>query len=435
LTFTTAAIQPTAAQAVVASTSVLASSSSQAITFDPNTMVDVAAYGALGNGADATAAIEQAEHAALASGKALFFGAGTYDISSTLYLSSGETWIANPGDVTLQAASGLSTMLALSGAPSAGTGAAPAPIENVSLSGLTFEGAAAAPANPSALLVSWIASNLRFTDDSFVHIAGVGLLLSNAANTTISGCSFSDIGNGTATATDPCDTASQGIAFTDSSILDSQDNVVAGCTFSAIGLDAISATQQTDFVASGNVMTDLNVLPGYSLCPAGAAGIYLNQDTNVRVAGNSIEGASGNGIDALEIQNLQIIQNTIENSYEAGIAVCKTSNALLYGNTANNNNVLLDHFPQTAGITIVANPDNAAYQTTLIDNNSTNTGSSTSQDWGLQSIPVPPRRRSRSAAGIPSRGTAEARPAPWWPSRALPLRPEPTRSRSPEATP
>lgn len=356
--------------------------------FDPATMVDLAAFIAA-TGGNVTTAIVAADKAIAANevnaGKSLYFDSGTLTINSTITLSSGISWFANAGSVTLDAAPGVLKMLAMSGAPA--TNGVSNNISDISIAGLTFQGSPN-DTSPDPLICSWYVNNLLFNNDTFKNIGGIGLLLSNTSGSTVTGCTFFNIGNATATIAQPT-LARQGLAFsTDSDLSATSGNTVTACTFGSIGLDAISATNQINFTASNNSMLNLNSLGTiWATGTAGGAGVYLSNVSNAVVQGNSITGASGNGIDILQVQTIDIANNVVAGCDSAGIAVAAVNGATLEGNTSINNNQLLNHFLQVGGISIVGDATTPSSHVTLVGNTATDTQAIKTQTYGLQITP------------------------------------------------
>ena len=351
------------------------------IQFDPSTMVDASAYGVSVGSVDNAQAIGSAQTAALQEGKSLYFDPGDYNVSSILNLQSNEHWVASPGAVTLQATPGTSRLLAMGGHPASGSDAAFF-CNNVSLTGLTFRGAISGMAENQALLTTWWATNITISDCAVKDVSGLGILLSDTQNSTISNCAFSNIGN-SPEINGQLGNASQGVAFC-SDVVPSFGNTVENSTFTAIGLDAISASQQTGFTASNNTMSTLNVMSGWEGQPQGAAGIYIANDYHTTISGNKIEGASGNGIDAYQDCGLVVSENVLMANYEAGIALWDVASTTVTNNISANNNQLNDHFPHTAGISIGGDGTLPDSDITISGNDLFDDQHSPTQDWGIQ---------------------------------------------------
>lgn len=326
--------------------------------------INVTVYGAIGNGVmDDTAAIQAAANAAAAAGKQLYFPPGVYNVSAALQMSSNATWIAAPATVTLVATAGNPIITAVE-------------TQNDTASGLTLAGSPSATV-PQALLIAYKATGFTLVDSTIQNTSGIGALFSDVNNTTVYGTSFSNIGNNTNLAL-----SAQGVAFTNDTAGDGNNNIVESSSFSSIGLDAISATGQTGFSAIANTVYDTTINPGWGTQNAAAAGVYGNNDTGLVVADNHIHGVSGNGVDIDNSSNVSIYQNTVSGTGSAGIALYSSVNGTISWNAATNNDVL-QHFQSVGGIVVGA--QNAS-NIEIADNVSGNTGSVTTQPYGIQII-------------------------------------------------
>src|ERR1700721_55496 len=152
-------------------------------SFSSTTMLDVKAYGAVGNGVtDDTAAIQAAALAASSQGKQLFFSAGTYAVSSSLQMPTNATWTAIPNTATLVATAGnpiISSVLT----------------QNDTLGGLILSGGTSSPDNTAALFVGYKATGLTLSGDTFRDTNGIGVVLSDVNQTKVSNSNFTNIGN------------------------------------------------------------------------------------------------------------------------------------------------------------------------------------------------------------------------------------------------
>ena len=349
------------------------------------TQLDVKAFGAVGDGVtDDSVAIQNAELVASAQGRELFFEPGTYLINEKIYLHSNDNLLGCGLNTTLKMGSALDTIFALNGSPSDLNGNI-SPIKNVSISSIQFDGSASSNLNEGPLVVCYIADGINFLNDGFTNTNGIGILLSNTENSSINNCSFTNIGNKTLF-TGTLGDAAQAIAFCDSSIVKSVNNIVENSNFIAIGLDAISASDQMSFVASNNLMVGLNIVPGWDHYSAGAAGIYLLNNSGIVATGNYIEGASGNGIDVDNNKNVIISGNTVVASGSGGIVVAHTNNAVISNNISSNNNQYHDHFASQSGITLIGNLNQPSSNILIQGNRSDDTQATATQNYGLQIV-------------------------------------------------
>ncbi len=237
----------------------------------------------------------------------------------------------------------------------------------------------------------WRASNVTFTDDTFLNAPGIGVLLSNVDHTGFTGCAFNNIGNtANPAAKASSDPFFQGIAFCSSDTNDSVANYVANCTFSAIGLDAVSATDQTGFSATGNSMSGLDSLPAsyWESKTEGSAGIYLSKDHDTTIARNFVQDASGNALDITDSDNLSVVGNTFSRAGGSGIAFAKVNVISIVGNTISDNNQVTNHFFGQAGITVADRlwGDGGTNSSNIIvaDNLITDNQAARTQNWAIQ---------------------------------------------------
>ena len=305
---------------------------------------------------------------------------GTYDLGETITMPSNVTISAAPGTVTLRALPGVQTMIGIAGSLNNGTAD---PARYVSICNLTIDGNSLNVGNTSPLIVSWIAQQISFVGDTIENARGIGALISNTASCFFVGDTFTNVGN-YARITGNLSDAWQGIAFTDSSTFNSTGNRVIGSSFGQIGLDAVSATQQTNFVVAQSTFSDLNTLQGWQRQPQGAAGVYLDHVSGALILGDSISGASGNGVDIANSSTVSVAQSTIIGNYESGICAAGIDTLSVTDTTSDNNNVLNGHYPHTAGLTLTGGDSGSVTNVTLRKDNFENTGTHATQYYGLQ---------------------------------------------------
>jgi Pectate lyase superfamily protein/Ca-dependent carbohydrate-binding module xylan-binding len=331
----------------------------------PTGTLDVKAYGAVGNGVtDDTAAIQAAATAASSQGKQLFFSPGTYAVSSSLQMPSNTTWTAAPNTATLVATAGntlISSVLT----------------QSDTLKGVTLSGGTSSPDTAAALLVGYKATGLTLSGDTVRDTNGIGVVLSDVNQTTVSNSNFTNIGN-----TADLANSHQGVAFSNDVAGYGNQNSVVNSAFSNIGLDAISATSQSGFSAVSNTVNTASINPGWGSQNAAAAGFYGINDTNLVVAGNDINHASGNGIDIAVSSQVEVYQNAVSGSGGAGIGLFSVTTGAASWNTTTDNNAL-NHFEFKGGIVLDANGQS---NVTLAHNVSGNTGSTQTQLYGIQVV-------------------------------------------------
>ena len=399
------------------------------IAFNPATMIDVKSFGAVGDGrTDDASAIAKAEAYADAKGMALYFGAGSFLLGSTLNLHSGDRLLGSAG-ATLVASGTNATAIAIAPADNS---ARPAPVHDILVSGLTIAGnqALASPGAADPLVLAYCTSKLAFKNVTFRHTPRIGVLLSNVDHTGFDNCTFTDIGYTEATGgSSSNDTFAQGVAFTDSNINPSIGNYVNGCTFSAIGLDAVSATQQTNMSIVGNTMSNLDTLPPayWASRTEGSAGVYLDYDHGVTIACNRISGGSGNGIDTVNSQSLEIRDNTVSAFGGGGIILGNDQNVDVISNTITNNNRFNNHFFFQAGICIADNMwgshTGTSRNVSISRCTITDTQATKTQNWAIQTnLEATPRNVRVSSSllagnaapdGVGAGGIAQAWLEPW----------------------
>jgi polygalacturonase len=325
--------------------------------------INVTAYGAVGNGVtDDTAAIQAAANAAAAKGLQLYFPPGTYNVSSALHMPSNVVWIATPGTAKMVATKGNAIITSVETTRDV-------------ISGLTLAGSTSGTSVPSALLIVYRAAGFTLADATIEHTTGIGALFSDVNGTNVYGSTFDNIGNNANLAL-----SAQGAAFTNDIAGYGNNNVVQDSNFTAIGLDAISATGQMGFSAISNKITGGPMNYGWQKMPAAAAGVYGNEDTQLVVRDNTIQGVSGNGVDVDNSVDVKIYLNTISDTGSAGIGLFSSQNGAVNWNTTTNNDVL-HHFQAVGGITIGGFN---AKDIEIAGNVSGNTGSGSTQPYGIQ---------------------------------------------------
>lgn len=332
---------------------------------------------------DDSAILQAAVNAASSVDGTVWLQPGTYGVGETLKIPSNVTVTAASGTVTLQALPGVQTMLGIAGSVNNGTAN---PVKNVSISNITIDGNSLNVGNASPLVVSWIAQDVSFVNDIIENSRGIGALVSNSSSCYFCGDTLNNIGN-YASITGSLSDCAQGIAFCDSSTFSSQGNRVIGCSFGQIGLDAVSATQQTNFVVTQCAFSDLNTLQGWQDQPQGAAGVYLDDDTGSLLLGDTISGASGNGLDIANCDTVYVRDCHVTSNYESGICAAGVNILAVTNTTSNNNNVLNGHYPHTAGLTITGGDSGAVSNVTISNDQFQNIGTDPTQYYGIQVDP------------------------------------------------
>ncbi len=345
-------------------------------------MVSAPASGA-GAVANDSAELQAAANAASAVNGTVWLTPGIYGVGQTVHLPSHVTIAAAAGTVTLRALPGVQTMIGIGG--SVGSGGVE-PASGVSVSNITIDGNSLNVGNTSPLIVSWVANDVGFVHDTIENARGIGALVSNTSSCYFVGDDFHNIGD-YASITGNLSDCWQGIAFCDSSTFNSQGNRVIACKFGQIGLDAVSATQQTNFVVAQSAFSDLNTLSGWQTQPQGAAGIYLDNNSGVLATGDTISGASGNGIDVANCATVSIDSCSIIGNYESGICAAGISNLSVTNSVSDNNNLLNGHYPHTAGLTLTGGNSGQDTNVTLTGDQFSNISGSTSQEYGIQVDP------------------------------------------------
>ena len=342
-----------------------------------------AAAGAIGGIADNSAELQAAANAASAVDGTVWLMPGIYGIGKTVHLPSHVSIEAAAGTVTLRAMQGVQTMIGVGGSVHNGV---VDPASDINVSDITIDGNSLSIGNASPLIVSWAANDISFVRDTIENARGIGALVSNTSSCYFVGDSLQNIGN-YASITDNLSDCWQGIAFCDSSTFESQGNRVISCKFGQIGLDAVSATEQSNFVVAQSLLSDLNTLAGWQTRPQGAAGIYLDNNSGVLVTGDTISGASGNGVDVANCATVSIDSSSITGNYESGICAAGVSNLSITNSVSDNNNMLNGHYPHTAGLTLTGGNSGQDTGITLTGDQFSNTSGNNSQDYGIQVDP------------------------------------------------
>jgi hypothetical protein len=280
-------------------------------------------------GADKTQATNStaAFTAALAAHTNVYVPPGRYSIASCITVPANSVLFADPGTATLISSAGNSP----------GCGAAiikVAGVSHVRIRGLILDGniGAGAQHTPGFTVnqVFGSADDVVFEDDTFQNTAGAAVAFTESAgsgitNSGVRNSTFVNIGNWWAAAygnTGLASDAKQAIVMSGSVASANKGNFVTGNSFGTVGSDVISVQYQTDFMANNNRINGVGGWFTGVVCPCGVAGVYLLNNNNYAVLGNTITGVTGHGIDeAASSDNGLISGNTISTSGGAGISL------------------------------------------------------------------------------------------------------------------
>jgi hypothetical protein len=241
-------------------------------------------------------------------------------LGSYVVVPAGVTIYAVPNSVSIEARAG--------NAPS---GSAPLLFElqgNTTLYGLVLDGGGPTfSSSPNSMVVVYGGrtprDNILIDNVTFRDSRGTASLASTSiTRMRIVKSRFTNIGNMWKT-TGLITDRRAAIAFCCGSAANNHGNSVVDSYFEDIGLDAISADVQTDFMVSGSHFRMENgqttfAWTGTAPSALSAAIYYTETVARGSAIGNTIDGASGNGIDAVSAWT-HISGNRITNSGQAGI--------------------------------------------------------------------------------------------------------------------
>lgn len=300
---------------------------------------------------------------------------GQWDIGTSITLQSNVTLTGSGSGTTLIATPNNSSNPLILNAYQA---------QNVLVEDMTINGGGINFQTNSPVITVTSSNNVIFDNITVTDTRGIGLLIQGGtSNSGVTNSTFTNVGNywqvsGSAS------NRSQGLVFCCGT--GNNNNFATNNTFSKIGLDALQISNQNNFTAANNTFLlankEITTLPASNY----GAGIFAENDTNVIIKNNIINGAQGNGIDAPGLQNAIIANNTITNSGAAGIGLfiapngMQTSNIKILNNVIENN-VLWNYSSFTGGITVSGGTPNDIY---LAGNTITNTLGSTSQTFAIQ---------------------------------------------------
>ena len=229
-------------------------------------------------------------------------------------------FVALPDGVRLKGEEGRSVLMA-------GTNNTTTPVllqvgSDTEVSGITFDGQAAAVRDAAPLIQGYKISNVKFDHVTVRHSRGTGLVLSTlVSHVRVSDSRFIDIGNGWKESGRQED-RKPGLVFCCGQ--GNRENAASGNSFSDIGLDALQFSDQEQFQVVGNRFELSNEQADRLASPDYPAAIFLLRDTDGLVANNIIAGAQGNCVDAPGGKRLQIRDNVIDGCGGTGIGLFST---------------------------------------------------------------------------------------------------------------
>lgn len=211
--------------------------------------------------------------------------------------------------------------------------------ENVTVSGITFDGNFDNITTFNNTTLSFNSSNVRFEHCDFIDCRGIALFAYGGKDVGIYKCNFYNCGTYNLTSGDKAD-RKQAFACSgvDSPYSDS-------CYFEEVGLDCISfATNCVNARAVNNTISG-----NY------AGSIYVSSTDTYKIYGNTVNNKTGgNGIDCFNSSNGEVFGNHCFENGAAGIMAANCSNVEIYGNECWNN-FQVGTSVHRGGITISAN--------------------------------------------------------------------------------
>ena len=243
----------------------------------------------------------------------LYFPAGFYGVGAPLSVPSnvsisgvrGRTWLRpeyNPAGGTM--------LLNVSGR------------ENVTISGLGFDGRMPSMDNFVNTVVVFQSSDVVFEDCTWKDCKGIAVIFSsNVARSGVRNSRFSNCGTHNLVTGNNSDRR-QAVALSSGTLALNLFNFVEDCHFEDIGLDAISISNQSHFTAARNKLNR-----NY------AGGIYDSGSIYTSVTGNHLVNCGGNAIDVNGADYGIYSNNVIRNPVAAGVMLAgELTGSVVVGN-------------------------------------------------------------------------------------------------------
>jgi hypothetical protein len=283
----------------------------------PTVSFNVRDYGVKMDGAtDDSAALQAAANAAGAvAGSLLYFPPSAHSLllSVSVYPASNQTWWAYPGSVTIAPTAGNTDAIMLLAFANA---------SNVTLYGLTFDGGGQDFANNGIVTQAYHINGLTLDRVTFRNTNGMTFNGSGNNDLVVRGCRFINCGNHWKTTGHWAD-ATQALSNTsgDGATWGFRTRII-DCTFSECGCDNINLGQIQGVQVVNNTFVNTSK-PWLTMTDASAyfAAVFALFCTDVVIAGNSVEGLSGNAIDSPGLWEAVISNNAIRNSGQDGIGL------------------------------------------------------------------------------------------------------------------
>jgi parallel beta-helix repeat protein len=296
-------------------------------------------------------------------------------VSSVLKSPDNVTLRASPGTVTMKASLANKSrplLLALG--------------NNTLVYGLSFDGGGEDLPNAANVIEGYHVSNVTIDHIAVRHSHGMAILMSSGiVHSTVSNSIFEDLGNHWKTTRLAKDRV-QGVVFCCGT--GNQGNTANNNQFSDIGLDALQFSEQSVATIMGNHFSLENGERGIVKAPDYPAAIFIMRVNRGTISGNVIEGAQGNGIDALALTNTTISNNVVTRCGAAGICLfdsftygdhkVNSDHVTISGNTLTNNGQWRAT-PHPGGITLGGTVSNV----TLTDNLVADTQLVKTQKYGV----------------------------------------------------
>lgn len=276
------------------------------------------ALGISGNGVVDVAAINQA----LLQGGSFYFPSGTYVFNDSLKIPSNVTITGEQGTIfqPSQDFPPAGILVKNAGFPAQDT--------NITISGITFDGANVArspdPANGMPLL-AFSVKDSKFANSTVQNTPFMGLAFGGSQNVAVEGCTFTNCGN-------------------------PEQSIEGG---PALWVAGFQGRDSSNINVTGNKFTDNNWSAAYFMPNGGQfsdntclnngeSALFMNHTgNNITIANNVIDGTnrsniSGSGLE-LGGQNLKVYGNKISNCAADGISLTDVSNSEIRDNTIFNN--------------------------------------------------------------------------------------------------
>ena len=267
---------------------------------------------------------------------------------------------------------------------------ATASTSNVLIHGLTFDGGGPDFANGNVVTQAYHVNGMTLERVTFQNTRGIAFNGSGVNDLIARGCVFRNIGNHWKTTGAPSDRLAALSNSSGDGVTWGFRTRVEGCSFFDIGLDPINLGFIKGVQILGNTFVPSPGQSSLISAPDYPAAIFPPGCSQVVIAGNSVRGAAGNGIDAPALTDATISNNTVRECGSNGIALFVDASANGCKNVTINGNVLENNgqtTPNTTSAGLKLGLGTSATQTTsyvvAVGNIITDTQATKTQKYGV----------------------------------------------------